>query len=288
MRVVWVIALLGAWMACADEPVCPMGAEWRFDAALSDSFDGEGLDDAKWWDFNPAWHGRKPGYFARENVAVHDGKLLLTARALKPDEVSVENQVRGHDKFSTATVKSKQRIRYGYFEARCKSMDAGLCNAFWLYDPLDAPEKYREGSFSEEIDIFEVFGKPPKPKHQRLCYMTVHRMHTPYVEALVNAKRMKLPDSSAKRKMDFDFQDDFHVYALLWTPEELRWFVDGKELFSRKNDHFHTALHIMFDCEVMEAWVGLPDPADLPATFEIDYLRVWRLPEKENTPPIAP
>jgi hypothetical protein len=32
----------------------------------------------------------------------------------------------------------------------------------------------------------------------------------------------------------------------------------------------------MFDCEIMEGWVGLPDPADLPDTFYIDYLRVWR------------
>ena len=31
-----------------------------------------------------------------------------------------------------------------------------------IYDPLDESIKYREGEYSEEIDIFEVFGKANK------------------------------------------------------------------------------------------------------------------------------
>jgi hypothetical protein len=27
----------------------------------------------------------------------------------------------------------------------------------------------------------------------------------------------------------------------------------------------------------METWDGLPNPDDLPSTFEVDYVRVWRL-----------
>jgi len=46
-------------------------------------------------------------------------------------------------------------------------MKASVCNAFWLYDPLNPPAKYREGSFSEEIDIFEIFGKPTKSEYDR-------------------------------------------------------------------------------------------------------------------------
>ncbi|MCX7818377.1 MAG: family 16 glycosylhydrolase [Kiritimatiellae bacterium] len=256
-------------------PRCPLGDDWVFRPELSDEFDGDALDQRKWWDFNPSWHGRKPAFFSRENVAVRGGRLHLTARVQSPEEVTVENRVRGYDKFTTATVKSKRRVRYGYFEARCKAMRANVCNAFWLYDPLDPPAKYQEGSFSEEIDIFEVFGKPAKPDMARVLYMTLHRMATPYVESLV-VRRTALTNHSARVQMPFEFWEDFHVYALLWTPRELRWYVDGREVFARGNDHFTTALHIMFDCEVMESWAGLPDPADLPATFEIDYLRVWQ------------
>ena len=260
----------------AETPACPMGEGWAFSAEFSDEFNGARLDDAKWWDFNPEWHGRKPAFFARENVAVLDGTLRLAARAQKPGEVTVENRVRGYDKFTTATVKSKKRIAYGYFEARCKSMRASVCNAFWLYDPLSPPAKYREGSFSEEIDIFEVFGKPAKTEYDRVYCTTVHRFCTPYVESIANFKQTPLPKKAAKQKLPFDFWADFHVYGFLWTPTEMKWFVDGKEVFARDNDYFSTALYIMFDCEIMQDWVGLPDPADLPSTFEIDYLRVWR------------
>lgn len=262
--------------AAPTEPACPLGASWRFAPAFSDEFDGSQLDATKWWDFNPAWHGRKPAYFDRGNVRVADGTLQLTARVQDPAAVTVENRVRGHHLFTTALVKSKQRIGYGYFEARCRSMRANVCNAFWLYDPLDAPAKYREGDFSEEIDIFEVFGKPARAEHERLFFATVHRHHTPYVESLVNAKKTALPSYSGKVRMPFDFHADFHVYALLWTPQELKWFVDGKEVFARANDYFHRPLHVVFDAEIMQSWTGLPDAADLPATFLIDYVRIWQ------------
>ncbi len=261
-------------------PKSPIGEGWVWVPEFSDEFDGDRLDPEKWWDFNPSWYGRKPAFFSRHNVAVSNGILRLTARVQPPDQVTVEDRVRGYDQFTTATVKSRRRIRYGYFETRAKAMRANVCNAFWLYDPLDPPAKYRPGGFSEEIDIFEVFGKPARPEMKRMLFTTVHRMTTPYVESLV-VQRTALSNGSARVQMPFEFWEDFHVYALLWTPLELRWFVDGREVFRRENDHFHTALHIMFDCEIMESWAGVPDPADLPATFEVDYVRVWQHPGSE-------
>jgi hypothetical protein len=35
----------------------------------------------------------------------------------------------------------------------------------------------------------------------------------------------------------------------------------------------------MLDCEIMQAWAGLPDAADLPGKFEVDYVRVWQMKE---------
>lgn len=277
-----VLAFIGVGQS---EPVCPMGEGWVFEQVFSDEFNGQGLDGEKWWDFNPEWYGRKPGYFSRENVTVKDGKLCLTAKVQKPEEVTVENKVRGYDKFTTSIVKSKKRILYGYFEARCKSMKASVCNAFWLYDPLNPPAKYKEGSFSEEIDIFEIFGKPAKKEYDRVYCTTVHRFYTPYVESIANAKQTPLPKKAMKQKVPFDFHADYHVYGFLWTPTEMKWFVDGREVFTRDNDYYSTPLYIMFDCEIMKDWVGLPDPADLPSTFEIDYLRVWK--HKDQPFPMA-
>ena len=59
-------------------------------------------------------------------------------------------------------------------------------------------------------------------------------------------------------------------------PDELVWYLDGKEVFRRKNDFFKRPLHIIFDAELMEKRDGLPDREDLPSTFVVDYVRVWR------------
>jgi beta-glucanase (GH16 family) len=260
-----------------EEPSCPLGNEWIYSSEYSDEFEGNTLNDHRWWDFNPAWVGRKPAYFDRENVVVKNGNLELYAKSLRPEEVSVENKARGLDKFSTSIIKSKKRILYGYFEARSRSMHSGVCNAFWLYDPLDADKKYREGDASEEIDIFELFGKLPDPQLQRTFWATVHRYETPYVESIVNKKKTKLPDYSFRKLMPYDFYTDFHVYGLLWTPEKLVWFIDGEVVFQRVNDYFHRPLHLVFDTEIMEDWMGLPNPEDLPSVFSTDYVRVWQM-----------
>ena len=39
-------------------------------------------------------------------------------------------------------------------------------------------------------------------------------------------------------EVPFDFYEDFHIYGLLWMPDELVWYLDGKEVFRRKNDFF--------------------------------------------------
>ena len=258
------------------QPNAKLSGLWVLDKSFSDEFDKSKLDETKWWDFNPAWHGRKPSHFARSNVKVKRGLLRLSAKTLDPKKVSIQDKSRGYDKFSTAIIKSKNRSYYGYYEARAKSMKAAVCNAFWLYDPLEESVKYREGEYSEEIDIFEVFGKANKKENQRAYYAAVHRYQTPYVESLVNKKKYKLENRYTRLQVPYDFYDDFHIYGLLWTADELVWFLDGEEVFRRKNDFFKRPLHVIFDAEIMETWDGLPNADDLPSTFEIDYVRVWR------------
>ena len=259
------------------QPNAPISGSWVLDKSFSDDFNKSKLDEAKWWDFNPAWHGRKPSHFSRSNVKVKKGLLRLTAQSLDSKKVSIQDISRGYDKFSTAIIKSKKRSYYGYYEARAKSMKAAVCNAFWLYDPLEESVKYREGEYSEEIDVFEVFGKANKKENKRAYYAAVHRYQTPYVGSLVNKKKYKLENRYTRLDVPFDFYEDFHVYGLLWTANELVWFLDGKEVFRRKNDFFKRPLHIIFDAEIMQTWDGLPNIEDLPSTFEIDYVRVWRM-----------
>ena len=254
-----------------------------FDEKASDEFEGETLDRSKWDDWVESFQGRRRGFlFSRDNVALGRGPLHLTARLLREDEKTLDNLARGFDTYATAIVKAKEKTFYGYYECRAKTMKAAVCNAFWLYDPLsDEPKKkYRPGDFTEEIDIFELFGKEgSKPSDcARAFYNTVHRLGTPYLEGRIFGSVEKLPDKSSRKKVDFDFADGYHVYGFLWTEKEMKWYADGVEMFSRPNDHFHRPMHVTFDCEIMYDWVGEPDKADLPQTFSIEYFRHWRAP----------
>lgn len=238
------------------------GLEWR------DDFNGDKLDDAAWCDWVWSFPGRRTGFlFARDNVAVSNGCLNLTARLMRDDEKTVENLRRGFTSYATSLVRSRKKFHYGYFECRARTMNSKVCNAFWLYDPLsDKPEKkFRAGDFSEEIDIFEIFGS------LRDWYGTVHCLKTPYVEAIAYAGMEKLPDKSKKIALDFDPSADFHIYGFRWTEKELIWYIDGREVFRRRNDRFHRPLHVTFDCEIMYAWVGEPEKGSLPQVFSIDW-----------------
>ena len=70
---------------------------------VADDFDGPVLDAAKWTDWVASFQGRSSGFlFARDNVAVSNGCLNLTARRLRADERTVENVRRGFTTDATA------------------------------------------------------------------------------------------------------------------------------------------------------------------------------------------
>jgi len=277
------VALVGGPDSAQPVASLPPAEGWKLVADLSDEFDGTALDAGKWWDHNPAFFGRDWAHFAfsPDNVKVEDGMLRLVAREMRPDEKTFANVARGYDRWSTATVKSRRQALYGYFECRARVMRASVCNAFWLYDPLsgDPARKHKAGSHSEEIDIFEMCGKPRQmPKGSvapsNVVMMTFHRCETPYVEATAAGAWQQLPNKAFQYAAPFDIAGGFHRYGLLWTEAECVFYVDGIEVARRKNDYFHQPLHVMLDCECII--FGEPDPTDLPASFDIDWVRVWQ------------
>jgi beta-glucanase (GH16 family) len=88
---------------------------------------------------------------------------------------------------------------------------------------------------------------------------------------------------SSKWKAPFLPRDEFHTYALEWNKDFLKWYVDGKVVYSQKNDYLHQALTMNFDSETMPNWFGLPNKRELPATYSIDYIRSWASNETEVT-----
>ena len=70
--------------------------------------------------------------------------------------------------------------------------------------------------------------------------------------------------------------DDYHVYGLDWRKDEITYYVDGVPVQKVENTHWHQPLYLNFDSETMPDWFGMPDDADLPSTFSVEYVRAWK------------
>ena len=255
-----------AWTALlsstAADVACPLKhGEWEAFPALTDEFDRDKLDQSKWFPNNPGWLGRQPGYFNPKNVRVADGMLQLDAK-----KESLPNLPAGYHTYTTAFVKGKTKVRYGYFEIRARAMDSQASSAFWFYD--STPEIW------SEIDVFEI-GARAQPANY---YMNTHLFHT-LVET-VHWHRSRI------WKAPYNLAQEFHVYGLEWDPVVLRFTIDGAVVREERNTHWHQPLALCFDSETFAGWFGLPKDDALPATFSIDYIRAWK--RKDGTPDDRP
>jgi len=240
----------------------PPHAGWEPLPGFTDEFDGSTLDRTKWHDHNPQWKGRQPGFFARHNVTVSDGKLHITMRA-----EDRPNLPQGYHTFTCGAVKSTKPVLYGYFEAKCKPMKSRGSSAFWFYN--NQPDRWTE------IDVFEIGGG--SPKHKRIVHMNVHVFRTP-----TEKKHWAKP---AQHKVPFDLADDYHVYGLEWDKDRITFYFDGAPVRTLENTHWHQPLHLNFDSETMPKWFGLPEKKNLPSAFSIEYIRAWKRAATPRTEP---
>jgi len=227
--------------------------KWIALAALTDEFNGAKLDETRWHPNNPTWKGRQPGFFSKKNVTVSDGKLNITMKA-----ESLPDLPKGYNTFTCGAVKSKTKVLYGFFEARCRAMDSRGSSAFWFYDSTK--------EIWTEIDVFEIGGKAPK--HEKAVHMNVHVFHTP--------TEKKHWSKASTWKAPYRLADDYHIYGLDWSKESIKFYIDGVLRRTVKNTHWHQPLYLNFDSETMPKWFGLPKKDNLPSTFSTDYIRAWK------------
>ncbi len=230
---------------------------------MSDEFESTALDPNKWHPKNPRWLGRQPAFFYPGNVSVSEGKLHLT---MKKEEVTQMPRDKGYHTYTSAAVQSKTKVKYGYFEVKCKPMKSHGSSSFWFYD--------RTPDLWTEIDVFEIGGAAPG--FEKKYNMNVHVFRTP----------------SAKKHWAFhgewiapaNLADDYHVYGLGWDKERIKWYFDGVLVRWVENTHWHQPLTLNFDSETMPKWFGLPKDSDLPSTYSIEYVRAWKRGAGTNKP----
>ncbi|EWH10579.1 glucan endo-1,3-beta-D-glucosidase [Catenovulum agarivorans DS-2] len=240
----------------------------------SDEFNGTTLDLNNWEvqtgdgcaEGICGWGNNELQSYQSDNLTVANGTLTITA---KKQRVQANSYTSG--RIRTAGMPASGEWTNGRFEARIKLPDAaGMWPAFWML-PTNPDVGW---PMSGEIDIMESTGQASMFAHG-----TIH-----YGEAWPNNSFTGAHVLSQPQK----WSDNFHVYAVEWEPNEIRWYVDGM-LYSTKtpsdlaNPSWWTyenyQYHILLNMAVGGSWGGTVDDSALPATMEVDYVRVYNLGE---------
>jgi beta-glucanase (GH16 family) len=152
---------------------------------------------------------------------------------------------------------------YGRFEARIKiPYGQGMWPAFWMLgNDIDTKGWPTCG----EIDIMENIGREPS---------TVHgSMHGPGYDG-----------GSSYSLSSGNFSDDYHIFAVEWESNVVRFYVDGTLYETRTPADlpagatwvFDHPFFILLNVAVGGNWPGSPDQTTVfPQTMLVDYVRVY-------------
>lgn len=225
--------------------------EWTL--TFEDNFDGNALNTDVWVSENQEnkWSAIFSSRYP-ENLEVKDGNLYLWTKKNNPDP---------SNEWSSGYVWTKEfKQKYGYFEARYKYNDAsGVNNAFWLMTDGKSNGLYPG---EHEIDINE--GHYPN--------RSTHNLH--YYD---KTKETRVDSGFAVDSIE-NYARDYHIFACEWTPEEIIFYVDGKE--TRRQSIKDTAMEdtesvVRFSTAVSTFAGKVTDEADGKAMI-IDYVRVYQ------------
>ena len=251
----------------------PPADDRPFALVWSDEFDGmngSSPDLTKWtFDIGGGGWGNDEleTYTDRpENAHIEDG--LLVIQVLNETYTGPDNIPRD---YTSARLKTQglHQWTYGRVEARMKlPYGRGLWPAFWMlgsdFGQVDWPE-------SGEIDVMENIGREPS-----IIHGTIHGPG--YVGDNGISSSYTLPGGQR-------FADDFHVFAIEWEANVIRFYVDGNvyatrtpsELPSGTNWVFNKPFFIILNVAVGGDWPGNPDSTTIfPQTMLVDYVRVYQ------------
>ena len=247
-----------------DNAIAPDG----YELVWSDEFDDPSLtmpDTDKWW-----YETAEPGWVNNELQTYVAGRVGDIVTADVSDGTLKIRAIKSGDRVYSARVNTKENWTYGYFEACLKlPKGKGTWPAFWMM-----PSVWSGWPEGGEIDIMEHVGCVPTEVSSSIhCKAYYHAVGT---------------QKTAARKIP-GVMDEFHVYALEWTPEYIRTYVDGEELFyynptdypkGRNADTwpFNKPFELKLNLAWGGDWGGMYgiDESCLPATYEIDYVRVFQ------------
>lgn len=244
----------------------PAGYELVWQEEFNES--ATGLPDTKKWWYETA----EPGWVNNELQTYIAGRKGDIVTADVSDGTLKIRAIKEGNRVYSARVNTNEGWTYGYFEARLKlPKGKGTWPAFWMMPTVWSG--WPEGG---EIDIMEHVGCVPTEVSSSIhCKAYYHAIGT---------------QKTAAKKIS-TVMDEFHIYALEWTPEYIKTYVDGVQLFHYNPDNYPKGRNAdtwpfdkPFQLKLNLAWGGDwggmygVDDSCLPATYEIDYVRVFQIP----------
>nr|WP_134731316.1 glycoside hydrolase family 16 protein [Amycolatopsis nivea] len=234
-------------------------------AGFSDDFDGPAgspADGSKWTyetgDNNGNNHERQWYTAGAANGALDgQGHLVITAKK----ENSGNTCWYGACQYTSARLNTSGKFSqaYGHMEVRMKlPRGQGMWPAFWMLGGGQWPD-------DGEIDVMENIGKEPNTVHGTI--------HGPgYSGAGGIGAAFNGPN----------FSDDFHTYAVDWSPNKIVWLVDGQAYQTRtpadlngKKWVYDHPFFLILNLAVGGDWPGDPDGStQFPQQLVVDYVHV--------------
>ena len=279
-----IFAVLGAFpllSACSVPPPESTGDDWAgpqgtWQQVFVDNFDGPAgsAPDAASWnetvDGSPD-NGEQEYYTARASNLALDGTGNLVIQA-QSEHYAYAAGLTSTQPYTSGRMDTKGLVQptYGRIEARIKLPSGkGLWPAFWLLgqniDQVHWPN-------CGEVDIFEMRGSAPSTISGSL--------HGPNYSGTAALSVDYTLDSGS-------FAGDFHVYALEWTADGMRWLVDEHVFHTRtkqgmadigKTWVFDQPVFIILNLAVGGFFDGNPDSSTpFPSQMLVDYVKVSKL-----------
>ena len=237
--------------------------------AWADEFDGTSVDTSRWRIRNETTLSFDQARIMAANVGVSDGKLSITGR---------RESIGGRD-FTTGYLDTigKFSRQYGRWEIRAKlptapQISRGLWPAFWL----------RADQLPGEIDVMEAWGDPSSRTPNSLTSSYAWTVH----------ENTNSPAGSQRfggwGQLKDPIANSFHVWAVDWSPACLKFSMNGVTTGSVALGSapwlvpsIAGPVNIRLNMQIGSSYWGMadtaaPDQTKLPASYLVDYVRVYR------------
>ena len=240
------------------------------EALWCDEFDVAGKPNPEYWDYDlgaGGWGNIEAQTYVEENAVVGaDGLLHI--------QVKQDPAVN----YTSSRIKTENRVSFLYvrLEASIKVPDltGGLWPAFWLlgvnYEEIGWP-------MCGEIDIAE-WGSANATLENRLPFTASSALHW---------EDDGDDEDDGGHKFDTEYivvadnlNQDFHTYAVDWTPTSISFYLDDVEIFTKDIigfEEFHKPFFLLLNVAVGGHYTGIYAPTSPGGVMSVDWIRAYPL-----------